>query len=305
MLVFCAILIFGITSLNAVVTKGITVADKPQYQISIMHGDSSIGKIKIQLFPEVAPQHCRNFDSLVSIGFYNRTAFHRVIPGFMIQGGDPNSRDKDKSTWGYGDPAQRKIPAEFSTLKHLRGTLSAARSNDPNSATSQFFICVVPCPWLDGQYSIYGEVLEGLDVVDYIVNAKRDQNDNPLVKIEMTIIKLDPNDVNETDTESKTANIYPNPAGTTLYVRGFADITSNYDIINIFGQTFQSGLLNSGSADISGLTSGTFFIRINSKNNGVISIPFIKEPSAISSSTNIFWIRVPKEVLMEVPKTLG
>ncbi|MGB9770358.1 MAG: peptidylprolyl isomerase [Candidatus Kapaibacteriota bacterium] len=166
------------------------------YIISLKQGNKNLGDIKIRLFPDVAPMHCRNFDSLVSIGFYNGLAFHRVVPGFMMQGGCPNSKNKPKDTWGMGDPSQRKIPAEFSKLKHKRGTISAARTNDPNSATSQFFICFKDSPWLDGKYSIFGEVVEGFDVMDKVEKTALEKQpysnevSSPVEKIEMTIRKL-------------------------------------------------------------------------------------------------------------------
>jgi peptidyl-prolyl cis-trans isomerase B (cyclophilin B) len=163
----------------------------PHYIISVKlkEANQDLGEIELELFPQVAPKHVRNFDSLVSIKFFDGCAFHRVIPGFMIQGGDPNSKDKPKNTWGYGDPSQTRVPAEFNTIKHERGILSAARSNDPNSATSQFFIMVASAPHLDGQYTAYGKVVSGMDVVDKIVNQPRDGRDNPLDKVEMTIRK--------------------------------------------------------------------------------------------------------------------
>lgn len=165
---------------------------KPKYEISVTHGGKALGKILIQTYPDVAPKMCRNFDSLVTSGFYNGTAFHRVIPSFMIQGGDPNSKNKPRETWGQGDPSQTLIPAEFSKIKHDRGILSTARRGDNiNSATSQFFICVAPSYFLDGQYTVFGNVVEGMDIVDKIVNAPRDARDNPNEKIEMQIKKID------------------------------------------------------------------------------------------------------------------
>jgi peptidyl-prolyl cis-trans isomerase B (cyclophilin B) len=158
--------------------------------ISVSQAGKKLGDIIIELFPDIAPKHCKNFDSLVAIKFYDGTAFHRVIPGFMIQGGDPNSKNKPEAMWGMGDNSQKKIPAEFSKLKHERGTISAARSQDVNSATSQFFICVAPAPHLDGQYSIFGKVLSGMDVADKVVNTPRDKSDKPLKKVEMKIRKI-------------------------------------------------------------------------------------------------------------------
>lgn len=137
------------------------------------------GTIKLQLFDKIAPKHVANMLKLVQEGFYNGTTFHRVIPGFMIQGGDPNSKDDDLSNDGYGDPKLTRIPAEFSKLKHERGILSAARTQDPNSATTQFFLMHQKSTHLDGQYSIYGQVVEGIDVVDKIVNLPKIQGDNP------------------------------------------------------------------------------------------------------------------------------
>lgn len=166
------------------------------YIISVTQGDNHLGDIKIRLFPDVAPLHVRNFDSLVSIGFYDGTAFHRVVPGFMMQGGCPNSKNKPKDTWGMGDPSQRKIPAEFSNLKHKRGTISAARTNDPNSATSQFFICFGDAPWLDGKYTIFGEVVDGWEVLDRVEKTQLEKQpyspevSSPITKIEMKIKKV-------------------------------------------------------------------------------------------------------------------
>ena len=123
--------------------------------------------------------------------YYNGTTFHRVIPGFMIQGGDPNSKSDDRSMHGMGGPGYN-IKAEFNSKKHKRGIVSMARSQDPDSAGSQFFVVVKDAPFLDGQYTVFGEVVEGMDVADKIVNAKRDGRDNPLERIEIkkvTVIK--------------------------------------------------------------------------------------------------------------------
>ncbi|MDW8075102.1 MAG: peptidylprolyl isomerase [Bacteroidota bacterium] len=165
--------------------------ERPQYKITVTQKGKTLGAIVIELFPDIAPKHVANFDSLVAIGFYNGTAFHRVIPNFMIQGGDPNSKTKPRDQWGYGDPSQKRIPAEFNKISHRRGIVSAARAADPNSATSQFFICVADAPWLDGQYTVFGRVLQGMEVADAVVNVPRDQRDNPIDKVEMTIVKLE------------------------------------------------------------------------------------------------------------------
>ncbi|HRG59799.1 MAG TPA: peptidylprolyl isomerase, partial [Bacteroidia bacterium] len=171
-----------------------TFTGKPQYSILSIENGDTIGTTIVELFPNIAPLHVANFDSLVNIHFFDSTAFHRVIPGFMIQGGDPNSRHGPDSTWGYGNPNQPTVNAEFSAAKHLRGILSAARDNDTNSANSQFFICVGPAAWLNGQYSVYGRVVSGMNYVDTIVNAPRDANDKPLQKIEMFINYIGSND---------------------------------------------------------------------------------------------------------------
>ena len=157
------------------------------YTIEAKIGGKSIGKINVSLWPDLAPKTVANFDKLVQEGAYNGTAFHRVIPGFMIQGGDPNSKDKPKNTWGMGDPALAKVPAEFSDVPHKRGILSMARSQDINSASSQFFICHGDATFLDNQYTVFGEVTDGMDVVDKIVNMPRDAKDNPNEKVEMFI----------------------------------------------------------------------------------------------------------------------
>jgi len=144
---------------------------------------TKFGTIVVKFFPDLAPMHVKNFISLAEAGFYNGTPFHRVIPGFMIQGGDPTGS-------GAGGPGYT-IPAEFSnTKKHLPGILSMARTSDPNSAGSQFFIMVAPSTHLDGQYSIFGEVVEGMDVVNKIVATPRNAQDKPLERVEMTAVKV-------------------------------------------------------------------------------------------------------------------
>jgi peptidyl-prolyl cis-trans isomerase B (cyclophilin B) len=139
---------------------------------------TNLGRIVLGFLPEVAPKHVQNFKDLARAGFYDGTKFHRVIPGFMIQGGDPNSRSDDRNTHGTGGPGH-SVKAEFSSTKHVRGILSAARSSDPDSAGSQFFLMVKDSTHLDGQYSAYGRVVEGMDVVDKIVAIPRDRRDNP------------------------------------------------------------------------------------------------------------------------------
>lgn len=166
---------------------GQTFTGKPQYDIHVYRDTTYVGTTRVELFPTVAPLHTAMFDSLVSTQFYDSTAFHRVIPAFMIQGGDPNSRSGPISTWGQGQPWQPTVNAEFTAAKHLRGRMSAARDANINSANSQFFICVAICNWLDGSYSVYGRVVGGMNIVDTIVSEPRDANDNPLIKMSMFV----------------------------------------------------------------------------------------------------------------------
>src|SRR5688500_18087057 len=141
--------------------------------------ETKFGEIEIKFLDDKAPGHVKNFIDLAKKGFYDGTRFHRVIPKFMIQGGDPKSKSGDRSVMGSGDPGY-KIKAEFNDTAHVRGVVSMARSRDPDSAGSQVFICVDTASFLDGQYTAFGVVTEGLEVVDKIVNLKRDANDNPL-----------------------------------------------------------------------------------------------------------------------------
>jgi peptidyl-prolyl cis-trans isomerase B (cyclophilin B) len=148
--------------------------------------ETSLGNIELKLFPDVAPNHVSNFVELAEKRFYDGTTFHRVIPKFMIQGGDPNSKKPDRSKHGMGGPGHT-IKAEFNDKPHKRGTLSMARAADPDSAGSQFFICVADSYFLDKQYTVFGEVTSGMDVVDKIVSQQRDKNDNPLERTEMKV----------------------------------------------------------------------------------------------------------------------
>jgi peptidyl-prolyl cis-trans isomerase B (cyclophilin B) len=153
-------------------------------QQAIIH--TKLGDITLKFFPDVAPNHVNNFIELAKKGFYNGTTFHRVIPKFMIQGGDPNTKSPNRSTHGMGGPGYQ-VKAEFNKTPHQRGILSMARSQHPDSAGSQFFICVANASFLDGQYTAFGEVVKGMDVVDKIVSQPRDKNDNPNDRIEMTV----------------------------------------------------------------------------------------------------------------------
>ena len=148
---------------------------------------TKFGDMDIVLFPDLAPKHVESFLKLSKSGFYNGTIFHRIIPGFMIQGGDPLTKDPaNRSRYGTGGPGYT-LPAEFNKVPHEKGILSAARTADPNSAGSQFFIMVDKAPHLDGQYTVFGEIVKGIEVADTIVSQPRDLKDNPLERIEMTI----------------------------------------------------------------------------------------------------------------------
>ena len=145
---------------------------------------TGFGDIKFNLVPDIAPETVRNFSQLAKSGFYNGTLFHRIIPGFMIQGGDPNTKNPDKSTWGQGGPGYN-LKAEFNSRSHLRGIVSMARANDPDSAGSQFFIVTSDSTFLDRQYTVFGEVVDGMEVADKIVNLPRDGNDCPKQEAKM------------------------------------------------------------------------------------------------------------------------
>ena len=140
------------------------------------------GDITIKFFNDKAPNHVKNFVDLAAGGFYDGTFFHRVIPGFMIQGGDPNTKVSPAApgkAYGTGGNGNNRLKAEFNDVSHKRGIVSMARSSDPNSASSQFFIVVKDSTFLDGQYSAFGEVVSGMDVADKIVNAPRNASDLP------------------------------------------------------------------------------------------------------------------------------
>ena len=147
------------------------------------------GNMQFELLPDIAPETVRNFIKLAKSGFYDGTLFHRVIPKFMIQGGDPNTKESDKSTWGTGGPGYN-IKAEFNSRSHLRGIVSMARSSDPDSAGSQFFIVISDSTFLDREYTVFGQVADGMDVADKIVNLPRDGNDCPLQEAKMLHVTI-------------------------------------------------------------------------------------------------------------------
>jgi peptidyl-prolyl cis-trans isomerase B (cyclophilin B) len=177
-------------------TEAVWTAEKtpsgPAQGASVDKGPRAIiktkfGEIEVKFFSDKAPKHVENFLTLTKKGFYNGTVFHPVIPGFMIQGGDPNTKDSTKKElYGMGGPGY-SVKAEFNDIPHKRGIVSMARSQDPDSAGSQFFIVVEDSRFLDNKYTVFGEVTKGLGVADKIVNQPRDARDNPLERIEMTV----------------------------------------------------------------------------------------------------------------------
>ncbi|GAC1429329.1 MAG: hypothetical protein NVSMB68_01570 [Thermoanaerobaculia bacterium] len=159
-----------------------------QDKVAVLH--TTDGDISIRFFPDVAPNHVKNFLTLAQSGFYNGTKFHRIIPGFMVQGGDPNTKTDNTSSWGTGGSGSN-VNAEFNTVSHKRGIVSMARSNSPNSASSQFFIVVKDSTFLDRQYTAFGQVTKGMDVADKIVNAQRDaSNDRPFKPVAITSVTV-------------------------------------------------------------------------------------------------------------------
>ena len=151
--------------------------------------NTNLGNIEFELLSDIAQETVRNFIKLAKSGFYDGTLFHRVIPKFMIQGGDPNTKEGDKSTWGTGGPGYN-IKAEFNSRSHLRGIVSMARSSDPDSAGSQFFIVTSDSTFLDREYTVFGQVADGMEVADKIVNLPRDGNDCPLQEAKMIQVTI-------------------------------------------------------------------------------------------------------------------
>jgi cyclophilin family peptidyl-prolyl cis-trans isomerase len=169
----------------------VPTAEADNEQVAVI--TTKFGKIVIELAEADAPLTTANFKKLIGEGFYNGTTFHRVISGFMIQGGDPNSKNANRKTHGLGGPGYT-IPAEIK-LKHVRGSVATARLGDDHnpsraSSGSQFFICVADCPSLDGGYTVFGKVIRGMDVADLIVAQERDPSDNPVERIEMQVAMM-------------------------------------------------------------------------------------------------------------------
>ena len=194
-----------ITTFIAISIFIVGCGSKEKGKESIMDKDNAVistkfGDIVLEFFDDIAPKHVESFKLHAQNGYYNGTTFHRVIPGFMIQGGDPLTKSDDRSRHGTGGNAAKyfgigtesdestwDLPAEFSPTPHERGILSMARSQNPDSGGSQFFICVADARFLDNQYTVFGKVVSGMDAVDAIVSAPRDARDNPNDKIEMKV----------------------------------------------------------------------------------------------------------------------
>jgi peptidyl-prolyl cis-trans isomerase B (cyclophilin B) len=157
---------------------------------------TAYGEMVVEFWPDVAPKTVENFKKLAKSGFYDGTAFHRIIKGFMIQGGDPLTKDPSKEAmWGTGDPGY-KINAEFNNRLHVRGVLSMARSRDPNSAGSQFFICLAPAPNLDNQYTAFGKLIKGDDVLGKLgdVQTAGPERSRPVERQGVESVKIVPAD---------------------------------------------------------------------------------------------------------------
>ena len=152
------------------------------------------GDMVIEFWPDVAPKTVENFKKLAAKGFYDGTCFHRVIKGFMIQGGDPLTKDEAKeAAWGTGDPGY-KVKAEFNDKKHVRGVISMARSQDPDSAGSQFFICHGTADFLDGKYTAFGKLIKGDEVLEKIATTPTHRPDRPDKRMGVESVKIVPAD---------------------------------------------------------------------------------------------------------------
>jgi peptidyl-prolyl cis-trans isomerase B (cyclophilin B) len=173
---------------NAAAPKKETVPPVAAKEVAVVK--TSEGEMVLEFYPEVAPKHVENFKKLAKQGFYDGQCFHRVIRGFMIQGGDPNTKDDSKKgSWGQGGPGYT-INAEFNSKPHVRGTLSMARTPDPNSAGSQFFICHGSPRQLDNQYTVFGKLIKGDDVLEKIATTKTAPGDRPLKRMNVESITI-------------------------------------------------------------------------------------------------------------------
>ena len=201
-------------------------------RLVILH--TNLGKIVIEFFPNDAPNHVVNFIKLSENGFYDGTIFHRIIPGFMIQGGDPNTKDGDQSTWGTGGPGY-SVNAEFNTIKHNRGIVSMARSTDPNSAGSQFFIVHKDSNFLDEQYTAFGRIVteESFETLDKIASVETGDKDIPVNTEQVKITKVevvnhsDVSDLLELSDPERITTPITSSSGSQLYENKALDIVFN------------------------------------------------------------------------------
>ena len=189
----CALSLFAATvATQADDAKTNSAAAKPVAAREVAVVKTSEGTMVLEFYPDLAPGHVDNFKKLAKKGFYDGTCFHRVIKGFMIQGGDPNTKDESaKNSWGQGGPGFT-IKAEFNTKHHARGILSMARTSDPNSAGSQFFICHGDAGFLDGQYTVFGNLIKGDDVLEKIGTAATEGPDRPVKRVTIESVKIVP-----------------------------------------------------------------------------------------------------------------
>ncbi|MBK9637540.1 MAG: peptidylprolyl isomerase [Bacteroidetes bacterium] len=268
LLSLCLLFSLSVTDL---VSQGI---DKPIYQVVTYRDTALLGTFNLELFPLIAPNHVHMFDSLVSTQFFDSTAFHRVVPGFVIQGGDPNTISGPMSTWGQGQPWQPTVNAEFSTVRHLRGILGAARDTNPNSASSQFYICVASATFLDGNYTVYGQVTSGMSVVDTIVLSPSDANDIPLQKITMFVSYLGVNDSVPTTPSLVAPSDNSVNVGNAQYfswtaVPGAVMYTLQFSTDSLFSTIAYERTAGTNSANATPLSgSATYFWRVKSNNGG-------------------------------------
>jgi peptidyl-prolyl cis-trans isomerase B (cyclophilin B) len=195
----------------------------PEHNVAVLEV-KGFGTIRFELLAEKAPKTVGNFEKLATSGFYDGTTFHRVIPGFMIQGGDPNTKNRDPRDDGLGGPGYT-IAAELNDTSHVRGVVSMARGSSPNSGGSQFFILVADSPQLDGQYTAFGRVTEGMSVVDRIVAVPRDEfgrhgpPDRPLENVVVDRVWIDYPDPRQSrsgagNPDGTTSEVAPSPSKT-------------------------------------------------------------------------------------------
>jgi dolichyl-diphosphooligosaccharide--protein glycosyltransferase len=177
--VFSAVLIYQVNKNYIPSTTPVNVETEKTSSEDVAVLTTSFGDIMIKFYEDIAPQTVTNFKKLANSGFYDGTLFHRIMPGFVIQGGDPKTVSGSRDLWGTGDPGYT-IPPEFSDLKHKKYIVSMARGADVNSAGSQFFIMLGDASWLDGQYTIFGEVISGKEVVDKMAALETNSNNQPL-----------------------------------------------------------------------------------------------------------------------------